>query len=160
VREGDERIRVRQRDSSLLADLTDRSGAVRLGFVDAAAGEHPGAAHEPRLVRALDEQDFEALGAAAENDYRRRGARLGGLALVEDRARFGTVGHQVSLICARMSTETEQRWICESCGFIYDPEEGDPDGGIPPGTPFQDIPADWYCPVCGARKADFSPYVD
>jgi rubredoxin len=48
-------------------------------------------------------------------------------------------------------------WICESCGFIYDPAEGDPDGGIPAGTAFEDIPTDWYCPVCGARKADFSP---
>jgi rubredoxin len=57
-----------------------------------------------------------------------------------------------------MSTETVQQWICESCGFIYDPAEGDPDGGIPPGTAFDDIPDDWYCPVCGARKADFSPY--
>jgi rubredoxin len=50
------------------------------------------------------------------------------------------------------------KWICESCGFIYDPEDGDPDGGIPPGTPFEDIPETWFCPVCGARKRDFSPY--
>jgi rubredoxin len=57
-----------------------------------------------------------------------------------------------------MTTETVQQWMCESCGFIYDPAEGDPDGGIPPGTAFTDIPDDWYCPVCGARKADFSPY--
>ena len=53
-------------------------------------------------------------------------------------------------------TETQQ-WICTSCGFIYDPEEGDPDGGIPPGTAFTDIPDDWFCPVCGARKRDFEP---
>ncbi len=55
-------------------------------------------------------------------------------------------------------TATQQMWICESCGFIYDPAEGDPDGGIPPGTAFEDIPDDWMCPVCGARKRDFSPY--
>jgi rubredoxin len=56
-----------------------------------------------------------------------------------------------------MSTPaTLQRWICESCGFIYDPEEGDPDGGIPPGTPFEEIPDTWFCPVCGARKREFS----
>ena len=59
-----------------------------------------------------------------------------------------------------MSTETAQQWICESCGFIYDPAEGDPDGGIPPGTAFEEIPDDWYCPVCGARKADFIPFED
>ena len=60
----------------------------------------------------------------------------------------------------RMTTETVQKWICGSCGFIYDPAEGDPDGGIPAGTAFDDIPSDWFCPVCGARKADFSPYED
>jgi len=51
-----------------------------------------------------------------------------------------------------------QQYICESCGYIYDPAEGDPDGGIPAGTAFEDIPETWFCPVCGARKADFSPW--
>ena len=41
---------------------------------------------------------------------------------------------------------------------MYDPDEGDPDGGIPPGTAFEDIPSDWFCPVCGARKQDFEPH--
>jgi rubredoxin len=50
-----------------------------------------------------------------------------------------------------------ERWICESCGMIYDPAEGDPDGGIAPGTAFEDVPDDWFCPVCGARKRDFVP---
>jgi rubredoxin len=50
------------------------------------------------------------------------------------------------------------KWICESCGFIYDPIEGDLDGGIAPGTAFEAIPDDWFCPVCGARKKDFVPY--
>ncbi len=44
---------------------------------------------------------------------------------------------------------------CQICGYIYDPAEGDPDGGIEPGTPFEDIPDDWVCPVCGASKKDF-----
>ena len=57
-----------------------------------------------------------------------------------------------------MTTATTQKWICESCGFIYDPADGDPDGGIPPGTSFDDIPDSWFCPVCGARKRDFVPY--
>ena len=48
-----------------------------------------------------------------------------------------------------------RKWVCELCGLIYDPEEGDPDSGIPPGTPFEDVPDDWMCPVCGAEKADF-----
>ncbi len=49
-------------------------------------------------------------------------------------------------------------WICVTCGAIYDPAEGDPDGGIAPGTPFADIPDGWVCPVCGARKEDFIPF--
>ncbi len=44
---------------------------------------------------------------------------------------------------------------CQVCGYIYDPAEGDPDGGIEPGTPFEAIPDDWVCPVCGASKKDF-----
>ena len=49
-------------------------------------------------------------------------------------------------------------WICKVCSMIYDPEAGDPDSGIAPGTPFEAIPADWQCPICGARKASFVPY--
>jgi rubredoxin len=59
-----------------------------------------------------------------------------------------------------MEATTKQLWVCTSCGFIYDPAEGDPDGGVPPGTNFDDIPDDWFCPVCGARKADFEPYTE
>src|SRR4051794_29478500 len=55
-------------------------------------------------------------------------------------------------------TTTKQLWICESCGFIYDPAEGEPDGGIPPGTPVDDIPDTWCVPGCGARKKAFIPY--
>jgi rubredoxin len=51
-------------------------------------------------------------------------------------------------------------WICELCGYVYDPAEGDADGGVEPGQAFESIPDDWSCPVCGARKADFSPLDD
>jgi len=51
-----------------------------------------------------------------------------------------------------------QQYICHACGYIYDEAEGDPDGGLPPGTLFADIPDDWACPLCGVTKADFSPY--
>ena len=50
------------------------------------------------------------------------------------------------------------KYICDICGFIYDPEIGDPDGGIDPGTPFEEIPDDWTCPVCGVTKSQFSLY--
>ena len=58
------------------------------------------------------------------------------------------------------ATETLQRWICESCGYIYDPDEGIRTAASPAGTAFEDIPDTWFCPVCGARKRDFSPYED
>ena len=44
---------------------------------------------------------------------------------------------------------------CTVCGYIYDPEKGDPDNNIEPGTPFEDLPDDWVCPVCGAEKSEF-----
>ena len=47
------------------------------------------------------------------------------------------------------------KYRCTVCGYIYDPELGDPDGGIKPGTPFEKIPDTWVCPVCGAAKSEF-----
>ncbi len=51
-----------------------------------------------------------------------------------------------------------KKYICVICSYVYDPEEGDPDSGIAPGTAFEAIPEDWVCPVCGVTKADFEPY--
>jgi rubredoxin len=50
-----------------------------------------------------------------------------------------------------------KKYRCIVCGYVYDPEEGDPDSGIMPGTPFEAIPDTWSCPVCGVIKADFVP---
>jgi flavin reductase (DIM6/NTAB) family NADH-FMN oxidoreductase RutF/rubredoxin len=47
------------------------------------------------------------------------------------------------------------KYKCTVCGYIYDPAVGDPDGGIKPGTPFEEIPDSWVCPVCGASKDQF-----
>ncbi|MFW6121233.1 MAG: rubredoxin [Petrotogales bacterium] len=47
------------------------------------------------------------------------------------------------------------RWECLVCGYVYDPEKGDPDNGVEPGTAFEDIPDDWVCPVCDAAKGQF-----
>lgn len=47
-------------------------------------------------------------------------------------------------------------YVCNVCGYVYDPLVGDPDSGIAPGTSFDDLPNDWVCPTCGASKADFS----
>lgn len=53
-----------------------------------------------------------------------------------------------------------QKWICRKCSMIYDPALGDPDSGIAPGTAFEAIPTDWICPICGAVKATFVPYIE
>ncbi|MBD3399226.1 MAG: rubredoxin [Candidatus Coatesbacteria bacterium] len=49
------------------------------------------------------------------------------------------------------------KYECTICGYIYDPAKGDPDGGVDPGTAFEDIPDDWVCPECGATKDAFEP---
>jgi rubredoxin len=51
--------------------------------------------------------------------------------------------------------KTLEKWECTICGYIYDPEVGDEEHGIPPGTPFEKLPEDWVCPVCGAPKDKF-----
>jgi len=48
------------------------------------------------------------------------------------------------------------KYQCSVCGYIYDPLLGDPDGGIKPGTAFDDLPDNWVCPICGAGKGDFT----
>ena len=45
-----------------------------------------------------------------------------------------------------------EKWKCMTCGYRYDPEEGDPDAGVEPGTRFEDLPDDWVCPRCGVGK--------
>lgn len=49
-----------------------------------------------------------------------------------------------------------RKYICSSCGLVYDEAEGWPDDGIAAGTRWDDVPQEWECPVCGMRKADFS----
>lgn len=52
------------------------------------------------------------------------------------------------------------KYRCSVCSHVYDPAEGDPVSGIAPGTPFESLPDDWFCPDCGAMKADFEPMED
>ena len=48
------------------------------------------------------------------------------------------------------------KYVCDVCGYIYDPAVSDPDNGIEPGTAFEDLPEDWLCPLCGVGKDEFS----
>ena len=49
-----------------------------------------------------------------------------------------------------------EKYVCGVCGYVYDPEAGDEKGGIAPGTPFEDLPEDFECPLCGVGKDSFS----
>jgi rubredoxin len=50
-----------------------------------------------------------------------------------------------------------KKYVCNACGYVYDPVYGDPDNGIAPGTAFEKLPDDWVCPQCGVGKDEFSP---
>ncbi len=150
--------RTRAPGSSAIAVSSSSSRTAASAKVSPASTPPPGKTQTPGMndcsLGPPREQDLEAgLGVAAapaqQDDRRRRPRRHGRVAHGED-DNLPTVS----------ATETKQLWICNSCGFIYDPDDGDPDGGIPPGTQFEDIPESWFCPVCGARKVDFEPYSD
>lgn len=49
------------------------------------------------------------------------------------------------------------KYKCPVCGYIYNPDEGEPENNIPPGTPFENLPDDWTCPICGTSKDEFEP---
>ena len=49
-----------------------------------------------------------------------------------------------------------KKYTCDICGYVYDPEAGDPDNDIPAGTSFESLPEGWVCPLCGAGKDDFT----
>ncbi|MGO9139341.1 MAG: rubredoxin [Syntrophales bacterium] len=50
-----------------------------------------------------------------------------------------------------------EKYVCSICGYVYDPAEGDKEGNIPPGVPFDKLPDEWVCPICGAGKEEFNP---
>lgn len=57
----------------------------------------------------------------------------------------------------KVEEKKKARYVCEPCGYLYDPAQGDPASGIAPGTAFADLPADWLCPLCGMSKSNFVP---
>ena len=57
-------------------------------------------------------------------------------------------------------SESNQRYICELCGYVYYPEQGDEENFIHEGTPFEQLPDDWRCPWCQAAKDKFRPMSD
>lgn len=75
---------------------------------------------------------------------------------------MNTVSHRVNMDEYGNPTDGRGEWrqfLCRACGFIYDEKLGDPDGGLPAGTRYEDIADDWVCPLCGVTKKDFEPFV-
>jgi rubredoxin len=66
-----------------------------------------------------------------------------------------TFGRPARRSAQRRKDRPMDKWQCLLCGYIYDPEVGDPTQGIAPGTAFEDLPSDWECPDCGASKDEF-----
>lgn len=64
-----------------------------------------------------------------------------------------------AVVPAKKIKETSEmgKYVCDVCGYVYDPADGDPENGIEPGTTFKDLPDDWVCPECGVGKDEFSP---
>lgn len=63
----------------------------------------------------------------------------------------------MGIMVLRRGGQGMKKYVCSVCGYVYDPEIGDPDSGIKPGTAFEALPDDWRCPICGAEKKDFFP---
>jgi rubredoxin len=53
------------------------------------------------------------------------------------------------------NVKASRTWMCLICGWVYDEAKGLPEEGIPAGTSWEDVPMNWVCPECGARKDDF-----
>ena len=71
----------------------------------------------------------------------------------------GKTGIPRKRICRKSQTdgrETVMKYVCDACGWVYDEEEGYPEGGIEPGTKWEDVPEDFECPLCGVGKENFS----
>jgi rubredoxin len=64
---------------------------------------------------------------------------------------------EVSCPAPDAGAKTMQKYVCNICGYVYDPAEGDPDNDVKPGTKWEAVPAAWSCPICGASKENFSP---
>ena len=48
-----------------------------------------------------------------------------------------------------------EKYVCNACGYVYDPQKGDSGAGIAPGTSFDDLPDNWQCPLCSVSKDEF-----
>ncbi|QEY33507.1 rubrerythrin family protein [Synechococcus sp. RSCCF101] len=124
-------------------------------FAATARADRDGGAEAEFREQIEESQDHAAI-------FRKAASNFGFLAPIEQHhaERYGVALRALQGL--GQAGEAEQpvagKWICKVCSMIYDPVAGDPDSGIAPGTPFEAIPDDWSCPICGATKKSFVPY--
>ena len=70
------------------------------------------------------------------------------------------LAHRTRQGCKKQWRHKMKKYRCVPCGYIYDPQLGDPDSGVAPGTAFEDLPDNWQCPICFVGKEDFEPIED
>lgn len=77
--------------------------------------------------------------------------------MLRERRKSSNLADEIHYLLTNKIKNIMQKYVCETCGWVYDPEVGDPDNGIAPGTAFEDLPDDFVCPICGVGKDDFKP---
>jgi rubrerythrin len=116
---------------------------------------------ERDTAAAAEFQEQSEESAEHANRFRQAAHRFGLLTPIEHH-HANRYSEALTILNGGSATEKQQtqKWICKQCGVIYDPVLGDPDSGVAPGTPFEAIPDDWHCPICGATKKLFIPHAE
>ena len=140
------------RESDKLKDVNYKLGETKVPIVL----DHSLAYLEARVINQLDVWTHTVfIGELVGAEVLREGGPMT-YAYYHQTKRGTTPKTAPSYIEDRKEAKSEMAtYECTVCGYIYDPKLGDPDGNIKPGTPFEEIPDDWVCPVCGASKDQF-----
>lgn len=139
------------RDIDKLKDISYKTGETRAPVVT----DHALAYLEAKVIQEVDVGTHTIfIGELVGADVLREGEPMT-YAYYHQVKRGTTPKAAPSYIAEKKEAHKMTKYRCTVCGYVYDPELGDPDGGIKPGTPFEQIPDDWVCPICGADKSAF-----
>jgi len=140
------------RDTDKLKDINYKLGKTKAPIVL----DHTLAYFEAKLIDHMDVKTHSIFaGELVDADVVREGEPLT-YAYYHQVKRGSTPKTAPSFIEKKKEVAAKMdKYECSVCGYVYDPEMGDPDSGIKPGTSFEELPDDWVCPVCGASKDQF-----